>query len=86
MYQEILQSIIDYWKRVIDDDSIEITPQSNLMDDLALSSLEMLNSLLMIEDTYGIIIPEKYLNRMVTVADAAQVLTEIAQKQCGAAL
>ena len=58
MYQEILQSIIDYWKRVIDDDSIEITPQSNLMDDLALSSLEMLNSLLMIEDTYGIIIPE----------------------------
>ena len=55
------------------------------MDDLALSSLGMLNSLLMIEDTYGIIIPEKYLKRMVTVADAAQVLTEITQKQRGAA-
>lgn len=80
MYQEILQSIIDYWKTVIDDDTIEITPQSNLMDDLALSSLEMLNSLLMIEDTYGIIIPEKYLKRMITVEDVARVLTEITQK------
>ena len=80
MYQEILQSIIDYWKSVIDDDSVEITPQSNLMDDLALSSLEMLNSLLLIEDTYDIVIPEKCLKRMVTVADVAQVLTEILQK------
>lgn len=80
MYQEILQSIIDYWKSVLDDDTIEITPQCNLMDDLSLSSLEMFNSLLMIEDTYGIVIPEKYLKRMVTVADVAQVLTEITQK------
>ena len=80
MYQKILQSIIDYWKSVIDDDAVEITPQSNLMDDLALSSLEMLNSLLLIEDTYGIVIPEKCLKRMVTVADVAQVLTEITQK------
>jgi acyl carrier protein len=80
MYQEILQSIIDYWKSVIDDDTVQITPQSNLMDYLALSSLEMLNSLLLIEDQYGIVIPEKYLKRMVTVADVAQVLTEIIQK------
>ena len=80
MYQEILQSIIDYWKSVIDDDTVRITPQSNLMDDLALSSLEMLNSLLLIEDQYGIVIPEKYLKRMVTVADVAQVLTKIIQK------
>lgn len=80
MYQEILQSIIDYWKSVIDDDAVEITPQSNLMDDLALSSLEMLNSLLLIEDTYDIVIPEKCLKRMITVADVAQVLTEILQK------
>lgn len=79
MYQEILQNIIDYWKRIIDDDTVEITPQSNLMDDLALSSMEMFNSLLMLEDTYGIIIPEKYLKRMVTIADVAQVLTEITQ-------
>ncbi len=77
MYQQILERIIDYWKSVLDDDSVQITPESNLMDDLALSSMEMYNSLLMLEETHGIIIPEKYLRRMVTVADVAQVLTEI---------
>ena len=86
MYQEILQSIIDYWKNVIEDDTLEITPQSNLMDDLSLSSLEMFNSLLILEENHNIIIPEKYLKRMVTVGDVAQVLTELIQKQNGATL
>ena len=79
MYEEILQSIIAYWKSVIDDESIEITPESNLMDDLCLSSWEMLNSLFTLEDTYDVVVPEKYLKRMITVADVAQVLTEMAQ-------
>lgn len=77
MYQEILQNIIDYWKNIIDDDTVEVTPQSNLMDDLSLSSLEMFNSLLMLENIYGIIIPEKCLKRMITIEDVAQVLAEI---------
>lgn len=80
MYQEILQNIINYWKNIIDDDAIVITPQSNLMDDLSLSSVEMLNSLLMLEDTYGVVIPEKSLRHMVTIEDVARVLTEIVQK------
>ncbi|MBQ7858168.1 MAG: acyl carrier protein [Oscillospiraceae bacterium] len=80
MYQEILQNIINYWKNIIDDDAIDITPQSNLMDDLSLSSVEMLNSLLMLEDTYGVVIPEKSLRHMVTIEDVARVLTEIVQK------
>ena len=50
------------------------------MDDLALSSLEMLNGLLMLEDTYGIVIPEKYLRRILTVEDVARVVTEFAEK------
>ena len=80
MYQEILQNIINYWKNIIDDDAIVITPQSNLMDELSLSSVEMLNSLLMLEDTYGVVIPEKSLRHMVTIEDVARVLTEIVQK------
>lgn len=77
MHAQIVQNIIDYWKRIIDDDSVEITPQSNLMDDLSLSSLEMFNSLIMLEDDYGIVIPEKYLKRMITIDDVATVLVEI---------
>lgn len=79
MYEEILQSIIEYWKKEIDDDSIQVLPESNLMDDLALSSLEMFNSLILLEDTYGISIPEKALKRMITIQDVAQVLAELLQ-------
>ena len=53
MYEEILQAIIAYWKQVLDDETIQVLPESNLMDDLALSSLEMFNSLLTLEDKYG---------------------------------
>ena len=81
MYEEILQSIIAYWKQVIDDETVDVLPESNLMDDLALSSLEMLNSLLTLEDTFGITIPERALRRMITIQDVAQELTEIIQKE-----
>ena len=36
MYEEILQSIIAYWQQMIDDDTIQVLPESNLRDDLAL--------------------------------------------------
>ena len=69
-----------YWKNIIDDEEVEVTSESNLMDDLSLSSLEMLASLMHLEKEYGIIIPEKYLRRMFTIGDVASVLTEIMEK------
>ena len=81
MYEEILLGIIAYWKQVIGDETIEVLPESNLMDDLALSSLEMFNSLILLENTYGITIPERALKRMITIKDVAQVLTEILQRE-----
>jgi len=81
MYEKILQTIITYWEQVIADETVEVLPESNLMDDLALSSLEMFNSLLTLEDTFGITIPERTLRRMITIQDVAQVLTEIIQKE-----
>ena len=83
MYEKILEGIIAYWEKEIDDDEIVITPESNLMSDLALSSLEMLRSLLMLETEFGIRIPEKQLRRMITVADTAQVILEAIEKQKG---
>lgn len=80
MFEEILQGTIRYLESLLGEDAPEVTPQSQLMDDLSLSSLEMLNSLLMLEDTYGIVIPEKYFRKILTVEDAARVVTEIAEK------
>jgi len=81
MYERILESLMAYWKETLGDDTIQVLPESNLMDDLALSSLEMLNSLIQLEDEYGISIPEKCLKRMITVADVAQVLAEIVENE-----
>lgn len=81
MYEKILESLMAYWKEILEDDTIQVLPESNLMDDLALSSLEMLNSLIQLEDEYRISIPEKMLKRMLTVADVAQVLAEIVEKE-----
>lgn len=77
MYEEILQGMIEYWKQAIDDPSVEVLPESNLMDDLALSSLEMFNGLLLLEDKFRITIPERALRQMVTIRDVAQVLTQL---------
>lgn len=80
MYEQILQGIIRYIEGLLDEDAPEVTPQSDLMEDLALSSLEMLNSLLVLEETYGIVIPEKYLRKIVTVEDAARTVAQIVEK------
>lgn len=79
MYEKILEQIIEYFKEELDDPSIEITPESDLMDDLELSSLEMLKSLVYLEVETGIIIPEKFLRRMVTVSDVAKVICDIVE-------
>lgn len=81
MYDTVLQGMIRYWRGILDDDSLEITPQSNLMDDLSISSLEMLNSLIALEEEYGIVIPERALKTMITLEDVARVITQIAEKQ-----
>ncbi|MBQ9142705.1 MAG: acyl carrier protein [Lachnospiraceae bacterium] len=81
MYEEILQGIIAYWKKEINDESVQVLPESNLMDDLSLSSMEMLRALLVLESKYGINIPEKCLRKMMTIQDVASVITEIVQKK-----
>ena len=79
MYESVLQAVIQSLSQVIDDKEITITPESHLIDDLELSSYELLQLLIRLEDEHGLEIPERYFRRMLTVKDAAQVITELAQ-------
>ena len=79
MYEKVLDKIIEYFKEELDDPSIEITAESDLMDDLELSSLEILKSLVYLEVETGIIIPEKLLRKMITVSDVAKVICDIVE-------
>ncbi len=74
---QIQQKVIEYWQRVLDDPDTEIGPDSNLIDDLALSSLEIFISLMTLEDQYGIRIPERCLRSMTTPRTSAQIIFQL---------
>lgn len=75
--EQIQDQIMRYWERIINDPDVEIAPDSNMIDDLALSSLEILVSLMEMEDNYGVRIPERCLRGMTTPRGAAQVIFDI---------
>ena len=58
------------------EDVAEISPDENsvLMDDLDLSSMEILTVVADLEETFGLRIPEKELRNFVTVSDLADYL------------
>lgn len=77
MIDELQQRVIAYWRQVLDDPDVEIGPDSNLIDDLALSSLEIFVSLMDMERNYGIRIPERCLRSMTTPRGSAEVISRI---------
>ncbi len=75
--EQIQQKIIEYWEQVMDDPDAEIGPDSNFIDDLALSSLEIFISLMTLEEQYGIRIPERCLRGMTTPRTSAQIIFQL---------
>lgn len=81
MFEDVLEKVIQYFVEEIDDPDMEITPDSDLMDDLELSSLELLKTLVYLEVEWNLIIPEKYLRNIFTIRDVAEVICVIAENQ-----
>ena len=65
-------------RRIIEDtadiDPSEITESCAMMDDLDLSSMEVMTMVAELEDTFSIRIPENELRSFITVADLADYL------------
>lgn len=55
----------------------DIRPDSSLMDDLELSSLEIMTMLPVIEKTFGIRVNEKALRNIITVSDMAEGILKL---------
>lgn len=77
MYENVLQRIISIVEKVVDDESVEVTPQSNFMDDLWLASLDLLCLLSDVENEFGFEISDNLLRKIVTVEDMAKIVYEI---------
>lgn len=61
---------------VIEDKDMEITEDSEFIDDLGLSSMEFFNLITMIENHYGFKISDRQVQELETVGDIIEVIEE----------
>lgn len=73
--EEIMQQVVAVLEDVADIAPEDVSEDSVLMDDLDLSSMEVLTIIANLEDSFGLRIPEKELRNFVTVGDLTEYLT-----------
>ena len=71
---EIVSQILAILEDVAEISPEDVTEDSVLMDDLDLSSREILTVVADLEETFGLRIPEKELRNFVTISDLADYL------------
>ena len=67
--RNILEEYVDVPKELI-------TTETNLLNDLGLSSLDVVNMIVEFEDEFEIEIPDRKLSEIVTVGDVVKMLQE----------
>ena len=72
---EIIAQIVGILEDVAEISPDEVTENSVLMDDLDLSSMEILTIVADLEETFGIRIPEQELRSFFTISDLADYLS-----------
>lgn len=77
---EIVNTLIGLIHKVTDIPEEEISAESALMDDLDMSSLEVMTSIAALEKMFKLKIPMKQMRKFVTVGDVADYLHSIQAK------
>lgn len=70
---EILKRVIDLFAAMADTDD-EITEESELIEDLGISSMDVLFLISSLEEEFGIKISEKEVRKMATIGDVTEVI------------
>lgn len=58
------------------DPSVHIAPESTLVDDLGVDSLDLVSVFLEVQDAFGVVVDEEDLNGIVSVADLVAYVEE----------
>lgn len=72
--ETILNKVIELFATMTDVPAAEITADSELIDDLDISSMDVLFLISSLEEEFHISVSEKEIRKMVTVGDVAQVI------------
>lgn len=75
-YETILQRVIDLFATMSDTDE-EITVESELIEDLGISSMDVLLLITSLEEEFKIKVPEKALRKMVTIGDVVDTIISL---------
>lgn len=73
--EDILKKVIELFSTM--SDAEEITPDSELIDDLGISSMDVLFLISSMEEEFKIKVPESAIRKMVTVEDVAEVIASL---------
>ena len=73
--EEILEKVIELFSLMSDVE--EITEESELMEDLDISSMEILSVIANIEEEFQIKVNEKAIRRMIKISNVVDVIAEL---------
>lgn len=77
--KDILQRVITLFATMADTDE-EITADSELIEDLGISSMDVLFLISSMEEEFKIKVSEKAVRKMYTIADVAQIIAELVEE------
>ncbi|MGN0376826.1 MAG: acyl carrier protein [Suilimivivens sp.] len=72
----MLEKVRNILEEYVDVPKEQIIMETNLLNDLGLSSLDVVNIIVAFEDEFGIEIPDRKLSEIVTVGDVVKLLQE----------
>lgn len=80
MYEQTLNKLKDIMADELDLDVSEITGDANLVRDLDINSLEFLNVIMVIEESFSITMDENRLRTMKTVGEVVSYIVDLQKK------
>ena len=72
----MLEEIIEIAKEYVEDEDIEVTAETSLLEDLEFSSMEFFSFISDIEDKFDTTIPENALKKIETINDIVEFLSK----------
>ena len=77
-YEDVLKRTIELFATMADTED-EITEDSELIEDLGISSMDILFLISSLEEEFKIKIPEKEIRKMYTIGDVAETIVALDQ-------
>ena len=74
--QKLLQRVIDLFATMVDGD-VEITADSELIEDLGITSMDVLFMISSLEEEFQFTFPEKAIQKIATVGDVAEIVAAL---------